>query len=83
MLRIGNGEAYFSYGPEVEYDVKREYSPDESGYVENYKLISVLRRNLTRCSVGSGDDCVSATAVYLSSTLTVLEAAAHPSTTFK
>ena len=30
MLGIGIGEEYFGYGPEVEYDVKREYSPDES-----------------------------------------------------
>ena len=44
MLRIGNGKAHFSHGPEVEYGVKREYSPDESGYVENYRLIFVLRR---------------------------------------
>ena len=29
-LDIGIGEDYFDYGPEVEYDVKREYSPDES-----------------------------------------------------
>jgi len=29
-LGIGIGEEYFGYGPEVEYDVKREYSPDES-----------------------------------------------------
>jgi hypothetical protein len=29
-LGIGIGEEYLGYGPEVEYDVKREYSPDES-----------------------------------------------------
>ena len=71
-LRIGIGEAYSGYGPEVEYDVKHDYSPDENGYVENYKLISVLGPSLTSCGVGSGDDCVSVTAVNLSSTLTVL-----------
>jgi hypothetical protein len=43
-LGIGIGETYFWQGPEVEQDVKREYSPDESGYVENYKLLFVLRR---------------------------------------
>jgi hypothetical protein len=35
MLGIRSGKAYFSHGPEVEYHVDREYSPDESGYVEN------------------------------------------------
>jgi hypothetical protein len=35
MLGIRSGKAYFSHGPEVEYHVEREYSPDESGYVEN------------------------------------------------
>ena len=41
MLGIGSGKADCPHGPEVEYHVKREYSPDENGYAENYKLISV------------------------------------------
>jgi hypothetical protein len=48
MLGIASGKAYFSHGPEVESDVKREYSPDESGYIENYRLISVDRRKSHR-----------------------------------
>jgi hypothetical protein len=49
---VGVGEAYFGYGPEVEYDLKREYSAVVMIAVSTkaVKLIS------TPCRAISGND---------------------------